>query len=104
MRRSPRHWDKGTRDGGRVVLAGNYFGNSFNLGVSPLTLFDDLVIIIRMIEPHEIPNDLDACQSLLRVHAASLTQQSATIASQSATIASQTQKIEELTTEMEKLR
>jgi transposase len=50
-----------------------------------------------MIEPHEIPNDLDACQSLLRVHAASLTQQSATIASQ-------TQKIEELTTEMEKLR
>jgi hypothetical protein len=97
MRRSPRHWDKGTRDGGRVVLAGNYFGNSFNLGVSPLALFDDLVIISRMIELHEIPNDLDACQALLRVQAASLTQQSATIASQ-------TQKIEELTTEMEKLR
>ena len=50
-----------------------------------------------MIEPHEIPNDLDACQALLRVQAASLTQQAATITSQ-------TQKIEELTTEMEKLR
>ena len=50
-----------------------------------------------MTEPLEIPNDPDACQSLLRVQAASLTQQSATITAQN-------QKIEELTTEMEKLR
>jgi transposase len=60
-------------------------------------LFDDLVIISRMIEVHELPNDLRACQALLRVQAASLAQQSATITSQ-------TQKIEELATEMEKLR
>ena len=118
MRRSPRHWDKAARDGGRVALAGKYFGNSFNLGESPLALSDDLVIISRMIERHDIPNDLDACQVLLRAQAASLveddvtiasqsatiTSQSATITSQSATITSQTQKIEELTTEMEKLR
>jgi transposase len=57
-----------------------------------------------MIEPHKIPNDLDACQALLRVQAASVAEQSATITSQSATIASQNRKIEELTTEMEKLR
>jgi transposase len=50
-----------------------------------------------MIEPHEIPHDLDACQALLRVQAASLVQQSATIVSQN-------RKIEELATEMEKLR
>ena len=50
-----------------------------------------------MIERHEIPNDLDACQALLRVQAASC-------AEQSATITSQTQKIEELTLEMEKMR
>ena len=35
-----------------------------------------------MIELHDIPNDLDACQALLRVHAASVVEQSATIASQ----------------------
>jgi len=64
------------------VLAGKYFGNSFDPGVSPLALSDDLVIISRMIEPHESPNDLDACQSLLRVQAASVVEQSATIASQ----------------------
>jgi len=67
------------------------------LGASALALFDDLVIISHMIEAHEIPHDLQACQALLRVQAASLTQQSATITSQ-------TQKIEELTSEMEKLR
>jgi len=51
----------------------------------------------RMIELREIPNDLETCQALLRVDAASLSQQAATIASQG-------QKIEELTVEMEKLR
>ena len=50
-----------------------------------------------MIERHEIPNDLNACQALLRVQAASCVEQSATITSQ-------TQKIEELTIEMEKMR
>jgi transposase len=50
-----------------------------------------------MIESPEIPNDLAACQTLIRVQVASL-------AAQSATIAAQTQKIEEHTTEMEKLR
>ncbi len=43
-----------------------------------------------MIDAYELPNDLDACQGLLRV--------------QAATIASQDQKIEEFTTEMQKLR
>jgi len=57
-----------------------------------------------MIELHDIPNDLDACQALLRVQAASLVEHDATIVSQSATITSQTEKIEELATEMEKLR
>ena len=50
-----------------------------------------------MIEVHDIPNDLDACQALLQAQAASLVQHVATITSK-------TQKIEELTTEMEKLR
>jgi transposase len=57
---------------------------------SPIALFDDLAIISRMIEPHELPHDLDACQTLLRTQFASL--------------AAQNQKIEELTTEMQKLR
>ena len=57
-----------------------------------------------MIELREIPNDLDTCQALLRLQAASLSQQDATVTSQSATIASQSAKIEELATEMEKLR
>jgi transposase len=50
-----------------------------------------------MIEPHDIPNDLETCQALLRV-------QAATVTLHEATIASQAQKLEELTTEMEKLR
>jgi transposase len=50
-----------------------------------------------MSEPREIPNDLKACQALLRAQAASLSQQAATIASQ-------VQKFEELSVEMEKLR
>jgi multidrug resistance efflux pump len=50
-----------------------------------------------MIELRDIPNDLDACQRLLRVQAASVVEQSATIASQN-------EKIEALATEMEKLR
>ena len=57
-----------------------------------------------MIELHDIPNDLDACQALLRVQAASLVEHDATSVSQSATITSQSEKIEELSTEMEKLR
>ena len=43
-----------------------------------------------MIEPNDIPNDLDACQVL--------------VSQQSATIASQNQKIEEFAAELEKLR
>jgi transposase len=50
-----------------------------------------------MIELSDIPNDLAACQTLLRAHAATVSQQAATIAAQS-------QKIEELAVEMEKLR
>ena len=50
-----------------------------------------------MSEPREIPNDLKACQSLLRAQTASLSQQAATIAAQA-------RKIEELAVEMEKLR
>jgi transposase len=50
-----------------------------------------------MIEPSEIPNDLQACQALLRVQAASLLQQAATIASQALNLG-------ELAVEMEKLR
>jgi transposase len=50
-----------------------------------------------MIELRDIPDDLDACQSLLRAQATSL-------AEHDATIASQNQKIEEQAAEMEKLR
>jgi transposase len=57
-----------------------------------------------MLELHGLPNDLDACQALLRAHVASLVQRDATITSQSATITAQTEKIEELSIEMEKLR
>jgi len=82
----------------------NIFQNSANFGKGALALSGDLVIISPMIELHDIPNDLDACQALLRVQAASLVEHDATIVSQSATITSQTEKIEELATEMEKLR
>jgi len=82
---------------GESLVAEKHFWNSFARGVFPLALSEDLAIIHSMIEPQEVPNDLDACQALLRIQAASLSQQSATIASQ-------TQKIEELTNEMEKLR
>ena len=75
----------------------NIFANCADLGVSPLLHFGDLVILCPMSEPREIPNDLKACQSLLRAQAASLSQQAATIAAQA-------QKIEELAVEMEKLR
>jgi transposase len=50
-----------------------------------------------MIEASDIPDDLQACQALLRV-------QAATIASQDEKAASQERKLEELTVEMEKLR
>ena len=50
-----------------------------------------------MIELSEIPNDLEACQALLRAHAATLSQQVTTITSQA-------QKLDELAIEMEKLR
>lgn len=57
-----------------------------------------------MIEPRDIPNDLNACQALLRVQATSLAEQAATIASKDQQIASQARKLEELSAEMEKLR
>jgi transposase len=57
-----------------------------------------------MIARNEIPNDLQACQALLRQQAAIITSHAATITSHVTTISSQAQKIEELTVEMEKLR
>jgi transposase len=57
-----------------------------------------------MIEATEIPNDVEACQALLRVQAASVVEQAATIAQHVASLASKDQQIEELSVEMEKLR
>jgi hypothetical protein len=78
-----------------------------------------------MIEPSEIPDDLAACQALIRAQAATLSQyaaavsehtatiaeqavavseHSATVSEHAATIASQERKIEELSVEMEKIR
>jgi len=50
-----------------------------------------------MSEPSAIPHDFEACQTLLRAHAA-------TIAQQAATIAAQARQLDELAVEMEKLR
>jgi len=75
----------------------NIFQNCADGGVFPLLHFGDLVILCPMSEPREIPNDLKACQALVRAQAASLSQQAATIASQA-------QQFEELTVEMEKIR
>ncbi len=50
-----------------------------------------------MSDPCDLPNDLEACQALLRA-------QAATVAQQAATIAAQAQQLEELAREMEKLR
>ena len=66
-------------------------------GEYDLALYENLAMIIRMIEASEYPNDVDACHAMLRAQAASLSQQAATIASQA-------QKQEELAAEMEKLR
>jgi transposase len=89
---------------GASTIPKNIFRNCADCGVFRLLQFGELVILCRMIEPREIPNDLNACQALLRVQAASLLQQAATIASQVQQIASQAQQLEELTVEMEKLR
>ncbi len=76
---------------------GNIFRNSADWGESPLALSGDLAMISPMIQPSEIPNDVEVLQSLVQAQAASL-------AEQAATIASQAQKLEELAVEMEKLR
>jgi transposase len=64
-----------------------------------------------MIEPSEMPDDLAACQALIRAQAALLSQyaaavseHAATIAEQARKIAEQARKIEELGLEMEKVR
>jgi transposase len=57
-----------------------------------------------MVQLHEIPDDLEACQALLRAQAATIASREAISASHETTIASQARKIEELAVEMEKLR
>lgn len=59
--------------------------------------FDRLVMVCRMSEPSDIPHDLEACQTLVRAHAATVSQQAATLAAQA-------QQLDELGREMEKLR
>ena len=76
-----------------------------NFDPDAVALSDDLVIISRMIEARDIPDDLSACQVLLRV-------QTATIESQDEKAASQRRedhiaerrKLEEHAIELEKLR
>ena len=87
-------------------------------GALPLAHFSNLVIVLSMIDPSDIPHDVAACQAFIRTQAAAQSQHLATISSQAATIAeyvatssaqvaliaSQEQKIEQLGVEMEKLR
>ncbi len=65
-------------------------------------------MVCRMTLPHEmtleIPDDLAACQALLRAQAELLARQAEQLSQQGATIESQSRTLEELAEEMEKLR
>jgi transposase len=61
-------------------------------------------MLCGMLEPHDMPHDLPACQAFIRRQAATQAQHIATIDGHVATIAAQRRQIEEFGVELEKLR
>ena len=69
-----------------------------------LAHFANLAIVGNMIEPGDIPRDLEGCRAFIRAQATTISEQAIANAEQSALLAAQSKQLEELGLELEKLR